>query len=443
MALGKPQKRFRRGLPPGSGGRGLSPDTPRASRRAGGWAAARRPWACPARSAGPAAEGRANAEAMRGLYHHDVAPDGTRLTTSQRRHTVPGQGRPGRGGQGADRRPGGRARPVRDAGEDPGYRDRRDGEGPHLHAVHRHGGQRREVGEPAAGRLPGRGEAGAGRGPRAGCRASSKRGPSRSSGRWRRPRARWSRGWSSTLAYVRTGHHSATSGEWRDADGLAVGGVPAAHQPGRRAEPSHPPGDPQPGAARGRSRRQVAGASRQADMGRAAVPRRARHADPGRGSWPRSAFRWSSRKTATASTSAGSSGRRWPRTPSAAPTWTPRSASSSPSTRRDHEGRAPDRAALYKLRKKATVETRDPKEHPPERTAEQEAEAAARALAEWMRQAEDESVQLLRVAPRQRWTASRPSTGRAGCRAKRSEPGPSGSAWPRCSARTRRGRAGN
>ena len=65
---------------------------------------------------------------------------------------------------------------------------------------------------------------------------------------------------------------------------------------------------------------------------------------------------------------------------------------------RDHGGRAPDRAALYKLRKKATVETREAKEHPPERTAEQEAEAAQRALAEWMRTAENESVQLLEIA---------------------------------------------
>ena len=55
------------------------------------------------------------------------------------------------------------------------------------------------------------------------------------------------------LAYVRTGHHSATSGEWRDADGLVVGAFLAAHQPGRRAEPSRSPGDPQPRAARGRS----------------------------------------------------------------------------------------------------------------------------------------------------------------------------------------------
>ena len=64
-----------------------------------------------------------------------------------------------------------------------------------------------------------------------------------------------------------------------------------------------------------------------------------------------------------------------------------------------HGGRAPDRAALYKLRKKATVETREAKEHPAERTAEQEAEAAQRSLAEWMRTAENESVQLLETLP--------------------------------------------
>ena len=41
---------------------------------------------------GTSAEGRANAEAMRGLYHHDVTPDGTHLTTSQRRHKYPDKG---------------------------------------------------------------------------------------------------------------------------------------------------------------------------------------------------------------------------------------------------------------------------------------------------------------------------------------------------------------
>ena len=41
---------------------------------------------------GTSAEGKANAEVMRGLYHHDVAPDGTSLTTSQRRHKYPDKG---------------------------------------------------------------------------------------------------------------------------------------------------------------------------------------------------------------------------------------------------------------------------------------------------------------------------------------------------------------
>ena len=82
-------------------------------------------------------------------------------------------------------------------------------------------------------------------------------------------------------AYVRTGHHSATSGEWRDADGLVGRRVPAAHEPGRRAEPSRSPGDPEPRPASGRSGREVAGARRAPAMGRAALPRRHRHADPG------------------------------------------------------------------------------------------------------------------------------------------------------------------
>ena len=41
------------------------------------------------RIGGTSAEGKANAKAMRGLYHYDVAPDGTPLVTSQRRHSYP------------------------------------------------------------------------------------------------------------------------------------------------------------------------------------------------------------------------------------------------------------------------------------------------------------------------------------------------------------------
>ena len=67
---------------------------------------------------------------------------------------------------------------------------------------------------------------------------------------------------------------------------------------------------------------------------------------------------------------------------------------------RDHGGRAPDRAALYKLRKKATVETREAEGAP----AGADGRAGSRgrrsgSLAEWMRTAENESVQLLETLP--------------------------------------------
>ena len=44
---------------------------------------------------GTSAEGKANAEAMRGLYHYDVAPDGTHADDLAAQAQVPGQERPG------------------------------------------------------------------------------------------------------------------------------------------------------------------------------------------------------------------------------------------------------------------------------------------------------------------------------------------------------------
>jgi conjugative relaxase-like TrwC/TraI family protein len=61
-------------------------------------------------------------------------------------------------------------------------------------------------------------------------------------------------------------------------------------------------------------------------------------------------------------------------------------------------GRAPDRAALYKLRKRVTLETRTAKAKPKQggaETGEDRARAAEQALAGWIRKARDASVQEL------------------------------------------------
>jgi hypothetical protein len=61
-------------------------------------------------------------------------------------------------------------------------------------------------------------------------------------------------------------------------------------------------------------------------------------------------------------------------------------------------GRAPDRAALYKLRKRVTLETRKAKQKPERaraETAQDRERAAGEALAAWIRKARDASVQAL------------------------------------------------
>ena len=61
-------------------------------------------------------------------------------------------------------------------------------------------------------------------------------------------------------------------------------------------------------------------------------------------------------------------------------------------------GRAPDRAALYKLRKRVTLETRKAKqkpERPGAETPQDRERAAGEALAAWIRKAQDASVQAL------------------------------------------------
>ena len=200
------------------------------------------------------------------------------------------------------------------------------------------------------------------------------------------------------LAYVRTGHHSATSGEWRDADGLTVGGF--VQHTNRDGEPNL------------HIHLEILNRAQRAD--KADEKWRALHGSP----------IWAERLYLGALTTRILSGKLAAlglplvkqedgygfdvggieRDTMAA--YSKRSAEVDAKKREliadyeaHHEGRAPDRATLYRLRKKATVETRDPKEHPPKRTGAQEAEAAARTLAEWMRQAEAESVQLLESLP--------------------------------------------
>ena len=61
-------------------------------------------------------------------------------------------------------------------------------------------------------------------------------------------------------------------------------------------------------------------------------------------------------------------------------------------------GRAPDRAALYKLRKRVTLSTRDAKQKTEAggaETPEDRARAAEEALGTWIRKAQDANVQAL------------------------------------------------
>ena len=64
------------------------------------------------------------------------------------------------------------------------------------------------------------------------------------------------------LAYVRTGHHSKTSGEWRDAEGFIVASFEQHDARDGNAAASRAQRDSQPGAASGRSGRYLEGAPR-------------------------------------------------------------------------------------------------------------------------------------------------------------------------------------
>ena len=349
------------------------------------------------RIGGTSAEGRANAEAMRGLYHHDVAPDGTHLTTSQRRHRYPDKSAQAAAAQeriDAQVAVLGRfATPEKIRDIEIAERAKVRSQTPFYDMV--------VSAEKSVSLL------------QVGHRAAAKR--ARDGGREQdaelyeaqaeQIEAAIEETASEVVAwieqhgaYVRTGHHSATSGEWRDADGLAVGaftqhtnrdGEPNLHvhleilNRAQRADGA----DDKWRALDGRplwAERLYLGAvatrilaQKLAALGLVLVKQ-----EDGNG------FDIGGIEQATMAA------------------YSKRSADVDAKKReliaqyeRDHGGRAPDRAALYKLRKKATVETRDAKEHPPERTAEQEAEAAQRSLAEWMRTAENESVQLLETLP--------------------------------------------
>ena len=349
------------------------------------------------RIGGTSAEGRANAEAMRGLYHHDVAPDGTPLTTSQRRHKYPDKSAQAAAAQeriDAQVAVLGRfATPEKIRDIEITERAKVRSQTPFYDMV--------VSAEKSVSLL------------QVGYRAAAKRardeGREQDAERFEAQAGQIEAAITETAsevvawierheAYVRTGHHSATSGEWRDAGGLVVGtfvqhtnrdGEPNLHahleilnraQRADRADEKWRALDGTPLFADRLYLGAIATrilAQKMAALGLVVVKQ-----EDGNG------FDIGGIERPTMAA------------------YSKRSADVDAKKRefiadyeRDHGGRAPDRAALYKLRKKATVETREAKEHPAERTAEQEAEAAQRALAAWMRTAENESVQLLESLP--------------------------------------------
>jgi conjugative relaxase-like TrwC/TraI family protein len=349
------------------------------------------------RIGGTSAEGEANAEAMRGLYHYDVTPDGTPLVTSQRRHQYPDKSAQLAAAQERiDAR-------ITELGQFATPEEIRDIEiqerakvrssTPFIDMV-------LSV-EKSVSLL------------QVGFRAAAKRARDETrehdaeqlEARAERIDAAIEETASEIVAwieqhlvYVRTGHHSATSGEWRDADGLVVGAF--VQHTNRDGEPNL------------HIHLEILNRARRADG--ADDKWRALH---GRPLWAEKLYLGAlTTRILTAKLAAlgiplvkqedgnGFDVAGIERQTMAA--YSKRSADVDARKRelvaqyeRDHEGRAPDRATLYRLRKKATTDTREAKAHPPKRTAEQEAEAAARELGEWMRQAEDESVQLLESLP--------------------------------------------
>ena len=346
---------------------------------------------------GTSAEGMANAEAMRALYHHDVAPDGTHLVTSQRRHTYPDKTVQVAAAkeriEAAIARLGRFATPEKKRDIEIAEMAKVRTSTPFIDMVLsvEKSVSLLQVGYRAAARRA-RDE-------------QRERDAEQLEARAEQIDAALSETASEVvawieqhLAYVRTGHHSATSGEWRDADGLAVGAF--VQHTNRDGEPNlhiH-----------------------------LEILNRAQRADGADGKWRALHGRpiWAERLYLGALTTRilaaklaalgltlvkqedgnGFDVGGIERDTMAA--YSKRSAEVDAKKREyiadyeaDHQGRAPDRATLYKLRKKATVDTREAKAHPPKRTAEQEADAAAHTLAEWMHLAENESVQLLETLP--------------------------------------------
>ena len=175
--------------------------------------------------------GKASAETMRALFHYGIGPDGVPLGTRQRAPKYQARAAYAQVEEAIAKRIaalGGFATPEE-------KREIRLQERARMrtqHALLRHDVQRREVGVADVRRAARRGEAGAGRAARSG------RGAARSGGRAGRSGGDGRRGPDAggaeqRGAIVRTGHHSASSGEFRDAEGLRGGEVPAAHQPGR------------------------------------------------------------------------------------------------------------------------------------------------------------------------------------------------------------------
>jgi len=349
------------------------------------------------RVGGTSAEGKANADKMRALYHHDVAPDGTPLGTSQRRHKYPDKAVQLAAAQeridAAVAALGRFATPEKIRDIEITERAKVRTATPFIDMVLsvEKSVSLLQVGFLAAAKRA-RDEQREQDAEQLGARAEQIEAALEET-------ASEVVAWiEQHLAYVRTGHHSATSGEWRDADGLVVVGFP--QHTNRDGEPNL------------HIHIEILNRAQRAD--KADEKWRALHGAP----------LWADQLYVGALTTRILAGKLSAlgiplvkqedgngfdvagieRETMAA--YSKRSADVDARRREliakyeaSHEGRAPDRTALYKLRKKATVDTREAKAHPPKRTAEQEAEAAAQALGEWMRQAERESVQLLESLP--------------------------------------------
>ena len=177
------------------------------------------------RVGGTSAEGKANAKAMRGLYHYDVTPDGTRLSTSQRRHRYPDKSAQLAAAQERiDAKVAALGRfatpeKVRDIEIEERAKVRSQTPFIDLVVSFEKSISLLQVGFRAAAKRA-KDEGRAGEAERYEAQAEQIEAAAEETASelvaWMEQHA----------AYVRTGHHSATSGEWRDADGLMVVGFP-------------------------------------------------------------------------------------------------------------------------------------------------------------------------------------------------------------------------